>query len=140
MSRILLIYILSIAWISIDAQSALPDIPSILDTYKNKLGVTPNDLAEYSISSTYTTDHLNVTHVYLEQKYQDIKVFNGILNLNLLGDQLVSFGNRWISEIGTKAPSEIPTITASTAVVRSATELGHAILNPIEVRSEQNKL
>ena len=139
MSRILLIYILSIAWISIGAQSALPDIPSILDTYKNKLGLTSNDLAEYSISGAYTTDHLHVTHVYLEQKFKDIRVFNGILNLNLIGDQLVSFGNRWISEIGTKAPSEIPTITASTAIVQSATELGHIILNPVEIRSEQNK-
>ena len=115
MSRTLLIYLFSLAWTGIGAQTALPDIPAILDTNKNKLGVSANDLAEYSVSSAYTTDHLNVTHVYLEQRYQDIKVFNGILNLNLIGNQLVSFGNRWISEIGTKAPSEIPSITASTA-------------------------
>jgi hypothetical protein len=72
--------------------------------------------------------------------YQDIKVFNGILNLNLMGEQLVSFGNRWISEINTKVPSPIPTITASNAVERSAAEIGHTMLNPIEIRRDQNKL
>ncbi len=140
MSRTLLIYLFSLAWTGIGAQTALPDIPAILDTNKNKLGVSANDLAEYSVSSAYTTDHLNVTHVYLEQRYQDIKVFNGILNLNLIGNQLVSFGNRWISDLKTNAPSEIPTITASNALVRSAAELGHITLNPTEIRREQNKL
>ncbi|MBP6681406.1 MAG: M36 family metallopeptidase, partial [Saprospiraceae bacterium] len=62
------------------------------------------------------------------------------LNLNLIGNQLVSFGNRWISDLKTNAPSEIPTITASNALVRSATELGHITLNPTEIRRAQNKL
>lgn len=140
MSRFLSALFLMLSVTGIFAQTNLPDIPTLLDRNKNDLGISTADMAEYVISSAYTTAHLNVTHVYLEQKYKDIRVFNGILNLNLIGDRVISFGNRWITDIGNKAPSQIPEITSSSAVERSADHLGHLFSNPVELSKEQNKL
>ncbi|MBK9985190.1 MAG: M36 family metallopeptidase [Saprospiraceae bacterium] len=139
MIRILLFSIIIFSSASFFAQPTLPDIPALLDQHKNEFGLSPVDIAEFSISNAYITDHLQITHVYLEQRYQDIRVFNGILNLNLSGDRLVSYGNRWINGLYTRAPSAVPDITAQSAVARSASDLGHNFPNAIEINKEQNK-
>jgi extracellular elastinolytic metalloproteinase len=139
MFRISLISLFSFLLAISFAQPGPQDIALLLDQYKKTLGISTPDMAEYSISSSYTTAHLNITHVYLEQRHLDIRVFNGILNLNLAEDRLVSFGNRWISGMSSKAPSPLPGITPATAVRRSAAHLGHAIPVPMEISKEKNK-
>jgi extracellular elastinolytic metalloproteinase len=124
----------------VSAQAVLPDIKAIVERNRETLGVSPADLAEYSISSAYTTSHLHITHAYLQQNHRGIKVFNGILNLNLRGDQIVSFGNRWIRDITSTEVSNMPTIPAANAVVRSADHLGHTLSNAVELSREQNSL
>lgn len=140
MKPFLLLAILIFSSANFFAQTVLPDIPVILDQHKNELGITPADMTEYSISDAYTTEHLNITHIYLEQRFKDIRVLNGILNLNVMGDRIMSFGNRWITNLHAKAPLPTPDITAQSAIERSAYELGHNFPNAVEISKEQNKL
>ena len=140
MIRFLLLTLLTIGTSGLYAQASLPGLPDLLDQHRKEFGLTPEDLAEYDISNAYTTEHLHITHVYLQQKYQDIRLYNGILNLNLAGETLVSFGNRWIHDLLNKAPSPLPDITAASAVTRSAAHLNKNFTNPIEISKEQNKL
>src|SRR4030095_14391937 len=139
MVRLLLIGIFVFGTASFFAQPGFPDIHALLDQYKNDFGLSPEDISEYAISDSYTTAHLHITHVYLEQKYRDIRVFNGILNLNLMEDRMVSFGNRWITDLHKKAPSPLPGITAQTAVELSANNLGYNFKDADEISREQNK-
>lgn len=125
---------------SLHAQVILPDLKILLDQHKNVFGLTAEDITEYNISNAYKTEHLNVTHVYLQQRYQDIRVFNGILNLNLVNDEVISYGNRWISNIKFKAPSPAPELTALSALERAAEHLGHSFDNATEISRELNKL
>ena len=90
----------------VSAQDVLPDIAAIVERNRQILGVSPADLSEYTISSAYTTSHLNITHAYLQQHHRGIKVFNRILNLNLRGDQVLSFGNRWITDMASTEISQ----------------------------------
>ncbi|MEP6648086.1 MAG: M36 family metallopeptidase, partial [Saprospiraceae bacterium] len=140
MKFFLIVFFSSVLCFGVNAQTNVPDLATLLDQHKNELGLSKEDISEFAISSAYTTEHLHVTHVYLEQRYQDIPVYEGILNLNLIGDELISFGNRWISSINTKAPSTTPDITAQTAIQRAAENLGHSTVNPIEINRKQNKL
>ena len=140
MFRLSLLSLFSFLSTLIFAQPVQQDIAALLEQNQSKLGITPEDLAEYKITNSYTTAHLNITHVYIEQRFRDIRVFNGILNLNLLEDRLVSFGNRWISGMSAKAPSHLPDITPASAVTKAADHLGHNFSNPIEIQKEQNKL
>jgi extracellular elastinolytic metalloproteinase len=118
----------------------LPDLDKLLDENKNDFGLTKEDITEYNVSNAYKTEHLNVTHVYLQQRYQDIRVFNGILNLNLVNNQPVSYGNRWISNIRAKAPTTTPDVTALNALQRTAMHLNHNFTAATEISREQNKL
>ena len=120
------------------AQPVLPDIPALLDQHKTEFGLIPSDLAEFSISNAYTTEHLHITHVYLEQRYRDIRVFNGILNLNLMGDRLVSFGNRWINSLSIKAPSPTPDITR-TICYRNDQQTTLVTTSQMQLKSAKNK-
>lgn len=140
MIRFLLIILLPLASIGVFGQTGLPDLPLLLDQNKNEFGLTPQDIQEYSVSDSYTTEHLNLTHVYLEQRFQDIRVFNGILNLNLSGNSLVSYGNRWIPDIKSKTPASLPGLTAQSAVERAANHLGHNFPNAVEISRLPNKL
>ena len=141
MLRFLLLFILGGFSSAIFAQQPVSaDITTILEQQKKAIGISTEDISEYVISSSYTTTHLNITHVYLEQRFKDIPLFNGILNLNLKGDELVSFGNRWVKDIHAAVPSNLPVITASDAVTRSAAHLGHTFSNPELISKEQNKL
>ena len=140
MKYLLLIFAFLFAAAGLFAQPQLPDLPTFLDQHKNAFGLSPADISEFDITNAYTTEHLHVTHVYLQQKNKDIRVFNGILNLNLKDDQLVSFGNRWITDLNTKAPSPIPEINAQSAVQRAAANLGYDFPNAVEKSKKQNKL
>jgi hypothetical protein len=140
MFRHLLITTLVVIQAGLYAQTTLPDIPTLLNQHKNELGLNPDDLAEYAVSNAYNTEHLHITHVYLQQKYQDINVFNGILNLNLKDDLLVSFGNRWIADLHSRNLSPVPDVSAQSAVELAAANLGHQYPDAIEISKEKNKL
>jgi extracellular elastinolytic metalloproteinase len=114
------------------------DISLLLRDNQKRFGLTPQDISEYEVSDTYLTKQLQVTHVYLIQKHMDIKVFNGILNLNFKEADLLSFGNRWVKDLAGQAPTHIPSISATAAVQRAGEHLGYAETNPVLLKKEKN--
>ena len=139
MSRLLLISLFTFLTTISFAQPGGQEIAALLDQHRTTIGLNTSDLTEYRITNAYTTERIGITHIYLEQKYRDIRVFNGILNLNLMGDRLVSFGNRWIPDLYNRAPSHMPGISAQAAVAESAAHLGYTFPNPELIRKEQNQ-
>ena len=139
-SMIRLILVFSFLFSAHILPAQTPDIPTILELNKQTLGVSDKDLSEYTLSSAYTTAHLGVTHIYLEQAYQGIRVHHGMLNLNVKGSQLLSFGNRWIAGLSELAPSNLPDITALTAIERSASHLDQNFSNPTLKDTISNRL
>jgi extracellular elastinolytic metalloproteinase len=79
---------------------------------------------EYIINDMYTTKQTGVTHICLLQEYRDIPVHNGILNLNIYRNRVVSFGNNWVTSLAARAPSGQETLGAMDAVNLSAAHLG----------------
>ena len=66
MLRHLIIIVFFIISGSIFDQPVLPDIPALLDQHKNAFGLSAADMAEFSVSDAYLTEHLQITHLYLE--------------------------------------------------------------------------
>jgi hypothetical protein len=68
-----------------------------VDRNQQKLGLTASDIQEMVVSSQVASEHNGVTHVYLQQRYQGIDVYNAILNVNVLyGKEVLSSGNRFV--------------------------------------------
>ncbi len=125
--------------ISVNGQLLQRDIPLILEQNQKKFGLSALDIQSYEIADSYLNKQLNIQHIYLVQKDKDIKVFNGILNLNLQNGKIVSFGNRWTPNLSSHVPNNAPAINAVSAIKKSAEHLGATMPNPDLLSVEKNK-
>lgn len=122
------------------SQDSSIDIPALLKAHQKMIGISEKDISEYAVADTYTTDMLQVTHVYLQQQHKAIDVFNGILNLNIKDGNIVSYGNRWVSDISERSPDQLPSLDVFSAIQRAADNLGIDNVQPIIRSAEKNEL
>jgi uncharacterized repeat protein (TIGR01451 family) len=93
----------------------------ILDNYLKvnyeRLGLTSTDVANYEISSELVSKHNKLSHLYLQQSHDGIPVFNAILNANILPNgEMLSIGNRFVTNLAQKVNTTSPVITTERAV------------------------
>lgn len=88
-----------------------------LQSHHEELGLTQKDVTDYLLSSQAVSKHNKLTHVYLQQMYADIPVFNAILNLNIKADgSILSIGNRFTADLAGKVNTTAPQISPAAAV------------------------
>src|SRR5262245_44644485 len=81
-----------------------------------------------AISSTVASAHNGVTHVYLQQRYRGIDVWDAILTVSIGADgRVISSGSRFVSNIASAAGGQQPKRTAELAAGDAA---GHLRLQP----------
>jgi len=99
-----------------------------LQQNKQELGLAGSDIADVVVSSTVLSSHTGVTHVYLQQRYRGIEVWNGILTVNVAADgRVISGGSRFFSNIAPAAGGQSAKKAALDAVNAAA---GHVNLRP----------
>ena len=95
---------------------------------KADLGLTGADVKDVRISSSVFSAHNGVTHVYLQQQYRGIDVYNGLINVNVARDgSVLSAGNRFVANLAAAAAGQNAKKTAVGAVEAAA---GHVNLKP----------
>jgi len=105
-----------------------------------KLDLTSDDIANYTITDMYQTKHNGVTHVYLTQTHGDIQVYNAILNLNITADGKVPFyGNRFVKDLKEKIESTSFSIKPEQAIESVAQELKIEVKAPIRLKEQLSK-
>jgi hypothetical protein len=71
-----------------------------LKAHKQSFGLTGSDLADVVVSDRYTDARTGTTHIYLQQRYQGIDVYNGITDINVAKDgSIINVGNRFVSNL-----------------------------------------
>ncbi len=107
------------AFTSVIAQNINPEDIALQHLKKNHktLRLTEDDISNYRISDLYTSKNNGVTHVYFTQQYKNIDVRNAIININILPNgQVLNIGNRFISDLASKANASIPAIAPEDAL------------------------
>ena len=101
-------------------------------------GVNPQDLIEYEIVDQYVSSNSGVFNLYLRQKYQDIPVYNGIINIHLKDEVIVKVGDRLVKGIR-NIPFQKSRIVSAEHALRSA--LAHLDLATVQIprKSESRK-
>lgn len=100
---------LACAWLSIAvsvAQAADATAAALGFAQKNKkeLGLTRSDINDLVVSSKVVSKHTGVTHVYLQQRYRGIEIFNAIINVNVAADgSILSAGTSSVSNVAAAA-------------------------------------
>lgn len=99
------------------AEQPLQIADQYLQANHAELGLTTKDVSDYLLSSKAVSKHNKLTHVYLQQHYADIPVFNAILNLNIKADgSLLSLGNRFTPDLAAKVNATEPQLSPEAAV------------------------
>ena len=92
------------------------------------LGVNTSDVHDLIVSDMYQSKHNGVTHVYLNQAYNNIPIHNAIINLNISKeDKVIHFGNRLIPNIQARINGHTPQIDALQALKKQFDKVG---INP----------
>lgn len=95
---------------------------------RQSMGLSGSDVGDIVVSSSVKDDHNGLTHVYFQQHYRGIGVFNGILNVSVMSDGTVlASGNRFVANIAAAAGGQQPRKAATEAATDAA---GHLNLRP----------
>lgn len=114
--------------------TALDIALDFIRTHSQELNVTANDLADLIVADQYTSQHNGVTHIYLQQQYQGLRIYNGFININIATDgSVINVGNRLVANLAAKVNAATPGISAKTAVQRAAQHLGLNITESLTV-------
>ncbi len=93
-----------------------------LEHYK-EIGVTMDDVSEWTITDQNYSKQTGITHIYLRQQYKGIPVANGLANFALKEDKLFLTGNRLISNLSSKIRYKTPDLNPQQAIHAAATLL-----------------
>src|SRR4030095_11102884 len=99
-----------------------------LQQNRGEVGLTGSDVGDVVISSTVVSKHTGVTHVYLQQRYRGIDVWDAILNVAVRSDGTAMFtGSRFVANIAAAAGGQQPRRAAEAA---ASDDSGHLKLSP----------
>ncbi|MDY7094422.1 MAG: M36 family metallopeptidase [Acidobacteriota bacterium] len=100
-------------------------VTNYLEANGASMGLTQDDLAEWTVNDRYTTRHNGVTHIYLQQRLDGIPVYNGLLNVSIDNQGRIFFiGDRWVRDLAGSVVDRAPSLDAVDAIHRSANHLG----------------
>src|SRR4029453_12963266 len=95
---------------------------------RQQFGLTGSDTNDIAISSTVASAHNGVTHVYLQQRYRGIDVWDAILTVSVRGDgSVISAGSRFVSNLASAVGGQQSKRAADAAAREAA---GHLRLQP----------
>ena len=105
-----------------------------LRTNHQALGLTGADINDFAVSQ-YTDRGTRTTHIYLQQQYKGIQVFNAILGINVAKDgAIINAANRFVSNLVPAVNASTPGKSAHEGVGAAAKSLG---LSPSDLRAER---
>jgi hypothetical protein len=98
------------------------------------LDVTAADVADLTVTDQYVSQHSGVTHIYLQQQHEGIKVYNGLINVNIAADgSVINVGNRLVANLARSINTTVPSISVEAAVQSAAQALDLALTRSLAV-------
>jgi uncharacterized repeat protein (TIGR01451 family) len=98
------------------------------------LGLSPADVANLAVTDSYVSKHTDTTHIYLVQTFGGIRVFNGVLNVNIASDgSIINIGNRAVANLSDGINSTNYTLLPGDAVDAALAHLGLSLSEPLNV-------
>lgn len=99
------------------SQSTYGDIVlNYLSNGKTTHNLNETDLSDLLVSNQVYSKSTGVTHYYINQRYQGIKIYNAISNVVIKDNNVFSFKNRFYSNLADKINSTSPSVSPLQAV------------------------
>ena len=132
-----LLFVLSLLFFSAvtQAQSYRNLIDAQLVRAKETYKWADSDIQEWVQTDQYTDAESGLTHVYLQQKLNNIIVYNAISIFAIKGNDILYFKPGLIAQLQDKVNSAQPSLNAQTALENAITYLGLTLTEPITLLS-----
>jgi hypothetical protein len=96
------------------------------------MGMVNSDVDDLVVSDVYASRHNRVVHVYFQQRFRGIEVYNALINVNILPNgEVFHSGSRAEGRLEDRRLATIPGIEALAAVNRAALAAGLTATDPI---------
>lgn len=110
---------------------------NLLQQRHSDLDLSAEDVAStgYVVSDMYQSDHNGLTHIYLQQAYQGIRVYNAYVNTNVTSDgRVLNLTSSFLPRLGEIVNTTEPTLSAAQAVNAAADYLGLTLTEALTVQ------
>jgi extracellular elastinolytic metalloproteinase len=122
------------------AQSQTPLDIALRHIENNHLdwGLSDKDIADISVSDSHISSISGTAHIYFQQKYQGINIYNGILNVAVgQNGNIVHTGKNMVKDIASKISTTTPAIDMLTALNKGLENL--QIERPASLLVKENR-
>lgn len=115
-------------------------IQAYLNQEKEALNLSSSDIADLSISKEFYSKKSKITHVYVNQRFQGINIFNAISSVAVKDNAVFYYANNFISDINQRINTTTPQISAQTAIEEVASILNLVAIENLDLlESNGNK-
>jgi hypothetical protein len=115
-------------------QSKLDIALRYLEQNTEQWNLTPADITNVYVSDQYSTSHNGVTHIYFNQTFQNINVYNAIAGIHITPNGKVAFAtNTFTPELASKVNATVPQISPYQAIKFAATHIGATLSEDIRL-------
>lgn len=95
-------------------------IESYLNVNKEKFNLQAEDISDLYITDEYLTKQTKVTHVYVNQRYQGIKIFNALSSVAIKNGRVSYYANNFIPQIEDKISTQAAILSPENAIQNTA--------------------
>jgi len=104
-------------------------VKDYLKETKQNYNLSENDVSDLYLNSKSYAKASKVTNLYVNQRYQGIKIFNAVSSIAIKNNNVIYFANNFHSSVNLKVNATIPSIDAHEAVVKAASHFNISGLN-----------
>ncbi len=108
---------------SLGAQDATKLAVAHLQSQHAAFGLQPEDVLELHVSDYVTSQQNSIHHVYVQQYYGGVPIYNAIASFHYKGDRLVHHTNRLQAKLAEEGIDLVPALSAADALLLAARPL-----------------
>lgn len=83
------------------------------------------DVADVRVTNEYVSSHNGITHVWLQQQYHGIPVFNALFGLHVKPNgEVLHLGHRFVADLDRRINTQLPALSAARALELAMRQLG----------------
>lgn len=91
-------------------------ITDYLKNNKARFGLQSDDFTDLAINNAYYSEGTEITHVYINQTYQNIRIYNAISSVAIKNGEVFYFSNRFHNAISSKINTNVASQTPTAAI------------------------
>ncbi len=109
---------------TVSAQDYMSLLKEEITKKRSNLGLEQSDVQSLEMISQTVTRSTGVTHIYAVQKYNDIVIFNAVVNGAFRNGELLTMSNRLESNLASRVNALSPSLNPMQAATSAARKLG----------------